>query len=82
MHFAITKARSTRALSLGENVKGIQMVTCDVWRWTYREGTPENPGDGLYRSIGDFYSEADARSDIAAVRKKAGGVRYAKVVIK
>ena len=50
------------------------------WEWYLREGTPDKPGSYLARSPVKLLDESMARSDIAAFRKKAGGVKFAKVV--
>lgn len=61
----------------------------EFWEWVLCEGTVAKPGNVLCVSpreagsvVGTYISEEATRSAIAAFRKKAGGMRFAKVVIK
>lgn len=51
------------------------------WYWLLVEGTPKNPGSPIAGAPCRYLDEASARSSIATFRKKAGGVKFAKVVL-
>lgn len=52
----------------------VEPRTCEFWAWTLTTKEGE-----LARAPMDFASEAQARSNIAAMRKAAGGMKFAKV---
>lgn len=63
--------------NIGPRVGGGQIV---MIQWVLRGGSEERPGDPLAVSPRSWDSEEACRADIAHFRKKAGGMRFAKVV--
>lgn len=51
------------------------------WFWMLVDGSPSKPGHALVAAPQRYDDEKAARGAIAAFRKKAGGIKFAKVVI-
>lgn len=49
------------------------------WRWSYRRGTPNNPGKSICTSDDGFGSEKECRSAVASTKKSFAAARMAKV---
>lgn len=80
MFFQIESKRLKQAVSLGAGVKGVTLQGVEKWHWVLYDGTPATPAKQRAVSADRFDSEAAARSDVAAFRKSASGVKFAKVV--
>jgi hypothetical protein len=51
------------------------------WYWMLKDGTPENPGEPIaVQGHINFDTETECRAHVAVFRKKASGVKFAKVV--
>jgi hypothetical protein len=81
MIFTVQSKQVRTLVQSAPNVRGVQAGSVVTqWHWTLRDGSEKNPGPDLVVSADRYDSEEACRSAIAAFRKKAGGMKFAKVV--